>query len=284
MEAQVDRAPLAIAVSSREQALRRRGRPRRRRSRSPPAPIRSASAKLMSSRSISNDSVDRARAASDPSSTSSGEQPMRSPSSAAGRVAPEVVGQPVAVALHPLRALLQAARGPYRPGEIAQIAFQLTVDRRHREGGECDSAFRVEALDRLEQADRGDLLEVVQRHHADRARSAARSTSSAAGRRAPGARVRRDRVGSDTRRSRRPRAATGRCGAGVRHVLRSVRLRDPSESQGTSSKGSARRGGKTRPRRCRELRSAVGNTLLREPRQAISGSHRPTRSKLLTSA
>ena len=51
----------------------------------------------------------------------------------------------------------------HRPRAVAQMPAQLAEDRRHRERRERIAALRVIALERLEQADRGDLQQVVER-------------------------------------------------------------------------------------------------------------------------
>ena len=61
------------------------------------------------------------------------------------------------------RELLQVARHADRPGAVAEVALDLAEDRRDRVGGERDLALGVEAVDRLDQADRRDLEEVVER-------------------------------------------------------------------------------------------------------------------------
>jgi hypothetical protein len=43
------------------------------------------------------------------------------------------------------------------------VALDLAGDRGNGEGGEADVALEVEALDRLDEAQRGNLLEVVER-------------------------------------------------------------------------------------------------------------------------
>src|ERR1700676_5717047 len=58
--------------------------------------------------------------------------------------------------------LLQPARHLDRPTFVAEIAFDLADDRRRRVGRELDPALEIEPIDRLEQADRADLNEVVE--------------------------------------------------------------------------------------------------------------------------
>ena len=65
---------------------------------------------------------------------------------------------------HSLCALLQVARRPHAPGVVAEVALHLAHHRRHRVGAERDAARRVVAVDRLHQADRRDLDEVLGRH------------------------------------------------------------------------------------------------------------------------
>ena len=59
--------------------------------------------------------------------------------------------------------LLQVARHAHGPALVAEVALELAEDRRDRERGERGLALRVEAVDRLQQAERGDLHEVVER-------------------------------------------------------------------------------------------------------------------------
>jgi len=59
--------------------------------------------------------------------------------------------------------LLDVARDADHPAAIAEVALDLARDRRHRERGESHVAVEVEALDRLHQAERRNLLQVVER-------------------------------------------------------------------------------------------------------------------------
>ena len=61
------------------------------------------------------------------------------------------------------RELLQVARHADRPRAVAEVALELAEDRRHGVARERDLARGVEAVDRLDQAERGDLDEVVER-------------------------------------------------------------------------------------------------------------------------
>ena len=60
------------------------------------------------------------------------------------------------------RQLLQVARHAHRPRAVAEVALDLAEDRRHRVARERDLALEVEAVDRLDQAERRDLEEVVE--------------------------------------------------------------------------------------------------------------------------
>ena len=51
---------------------------------------------------------------------------------------------------------------PHGPDAVAEVALQLAEDRRRGEGGEGDAALGVEAVDRVEQAEVGDLEQVVE--------------------------------------------------------------------------------------------------------------------------
>ena len=59
--------------------------------------------------------------------------------------------------------LLQPARDPDRPALVPEVPLDLADDRRGGVRGELDAAVEVEAVDRLDQADRADLDEVVER-------------------------------------------------------------------------------------------------------------------------
>ena len=87
---------------------------------------------------------------------------MRSASSAGvGRTA-ELARHLVADAVDLDRELLQVARHAHRPALVAEVALELAEDRRDRERRERGLARRVEAVDRLEQPERGDLDQVVE--------------------------------------------------------------------------------------------------------------------------
>src|SRR3954447_7211536 len=78
------------------------------------------------------------------------------------RRAPELAGQLVGDAVDPHGELLEVARHPDRPPLVAEVALELTEDRRHGEGGERGLALGIEAVDRLQQPERGDLDQVVE--------------------------------------------------------------------------------------------------------------------------
>jgi hypothetical protein len=59
--------------------------------------------------------------------------------------------------------LLLAARDAQGPGAVTEVTAELTEDRRHGEAGERRLPFGVEAVDRIQEADGSDLLEVVDR-------------------------------------------------------------------------------------------------------------------------
>ena len=79
-----------------------------------------------------------------------GERPSRWVSSAIKRVELDVQ-------------LLHSPRHPDRPALVAEVALQLADDRRSGERRELEAAFGLEALDRLDEAERCDLDEVVER-------------------------------------------------------------------------------------------------------------------------
>src|SRR6185312_11847075 len=60
------------------------------------------------------------------------------------------------------RALLGAARHMDRPAQIAEVALELSEDRRDRERGEGRAAREVIAVDRLDQAEARHLQEVIE--------------------------------------------------------------------------------------------------------------------------
>ena len=59
--------------------------------------------------------------------------------------------------------LLRTARYAHRPGLVAKVALQLTLDGHRRVGRELEVAVGIEALDGLEHAEVRDLQEVVER-------------------------------------------------------------------------------------------------------------------------
>ena len=59
--------------------------------------------------------------------------------------------------------LLGRPRHAHRPRPIAEVALQFALDRRRRERRECRSVVGIEAIDRLHEAEHGDLAEVVVR-------------------------------------------------------------------------------------------------------------------------
>ena len=58
--------------------------------------------------------------------------------------------------------LLEPARDPDRPGSIPKVPLDLAVDRRDRVGRQVDAALELEPVDRLDQADRADLDEILE--------------------------------------------------------------------------------------------------------------------------
>ncbi len=57
---------------------------------------------------------------------------------------------------------MQAAGNTHGPDPVAEVALQLAEDRRRGEGGEGDAALGIEAVDGVEQAQVGDLEQVVE--------------------------------------------------------------------------------------------------------------------------
>ena len=80
-----------------------------------------------------------------------------------GRRAPERRRQLARRLLDAQRELLQVARRPHRPRLVAEMALDLAEHGRHREGGERDPPVGIEAVDRLQEAERRDLHDVLQR-------------------------------------------------------------------------------------------------------------------------
>ena len=77
------------------------------------------------------------------------------------RRAPQPVGQ---VLLGPPQLevqLLGPARRPHRPGAVPEVALQLALDRAAGEGRERHPDLGVEALDRVDDGQQGDLAQVV---------------------------------------------------------------------------------------------------------------------------
>src|SRR6476659_11232920 len=58
--------------------------------------------------------------------------------------------------------LLEPSRNAYRPAPVAEVTLDLADDVRRRVSRELDAAVDVEAVDRLDQADRADLDEVFE--------------------------------------------------------------------------------------------------------------------------
>ena len=81
-----------------------------------------------------------------------------------------VVVELAVLAVHDLRdagpqrrvVLQQPPRNPHRPGAVPKVPLDLTVDRRDRVGGEVDAAIELEPVDRLDQADRAHLDEILE--------------------------------------------------------------------------------------------------------------------------
>ena len=58
--------------------------------------------------------------------------------------------------------VLGAPRNVHGPRRVTEVATQLARDRRHGESGERDALLGVESLDGLDQAEQGDLGQVVE--------------------------------------------------------------------------------------------------------------------------
>ena len=59
--------------------------------------------------------------------------------------------------------LLQVTRDAHGPAAVSEVTLELTEDRGHRERGKGRRAVRLEPVDGLQQSERRDLHEVVQR-------------------------------------------------------------------------------------------------------------------------
>src|SRR3954454_4946357 len=79
-----------------------------------------------------------------------------------GGRAPELCGQRFGGRLEAQRTLLDVAGNPNRAAVVAEVAFELAEDGGDGEAGEGVSARGVEALDRLQQSERGHLVQVVE--------------------------------------------------------------------------------------------------------------------------
>ena len=75
----------------------------------------------------------------------------------------EALRQLVHGLVHPKRQLLESPRDLDGPPLVAEVPLQLADNRRRGIGGELDLAAGVEAVDGLDEADRADLDEVVDR-------------------------------------------------------------------------------------------------------------------------
>ena len=76
--------------------------------------------------------------------------------------APEFARERARHALHAHATFPDGAWHTHGPHSVAVVALELTLDGRHRERREREPARRVETIDRLHQAHRRDLLEVVE--------------------------------------------------------------------------------------------------------------------------
>jgi hypothetical protein len=112
-----------------------------------------------------------------------------------------VLGERGDGAVHAQRQLLQRARRAHRPGAVAEVALDLTGDRRHGVGGERHAACRIEAIDGVDEADGGNLQQVLERVASRREaqRDAARERQEALDELLPGDRVARAVVALEER-------------------------------------------------------------------------------------
>ena len=145
------------------------------------------------------------------------------------------VGRQLAdLAVDAQRELLQVARDAHRPRAVAEVALDLAEDRRHRVAREGDVARQVEAVDRLDEAQAGDLEEVVE--------AAPRGAGSGA------------RAGARAAGSAR-RAARGRRGRGCRGSARTARGRSSARAaSGAPARRRSVAGGRRRDHRAHHAR------------------------------
>jgi hypothetical protein len=79
-----------------------------------------------------------------------------------GGLALQVARQLDDVVVDAQRQLLQGAGDAHRPRAVAQVAPDFAQDGRHGVAGERDVAVEVEAIDRLDEPQAGDLEEIVE--------------------------------------------------------------------------------------------------------------------------
>ena len=79
-----------------------------------------------------------------------------------GRVSPELVAERAGRLVDRHRPLLEPARQAHLPDAVAEVAPKLAEDRRRRVGDERPAALQVEAVERLDQAEAGDLDQVLE--------------------------------------------------------------------------------------------------------------------------
>ena len=79
-----------------------------------------------------------------------------------GGLAVQVAGQLGHLLVHAQRQLLQATGHAHRPRAVAEVAPDFAQDGRHGVAGERDVAAEVEAIDRLDEPQTGDLEEIVE--------------------------------------------------------------------------------------------------------------------------
>ena len=75
----------------------------------------------------------------------------------------ELVGELVGRLVHLGGELLKATRHAHRPALVTEVALDLAHDRGRGIGGELEPSAGIEAVDRLDEADRAHLDEVVER-------------------------------------------------------------------------------------------------------------------------
>ena len=201
--------------------------------------------------------------------------------------AAELGGEVVDEARDAQRELLHPPRHMDAPRAVAEVAADLADDRRHGIGGELDATLELEAVDRLDQADRAHLDEVVdglaaarvapcervdERHHL---LDQAVAGSAVAGR---AVRLEKIDVGSAVRHDHHP--ASLRTSSSSSHSWSPVRIPVDAVDERRRRRGAEMRRPRFRPRAVRSGRQpVVENLRLELERVAVHGRRRASRPR-----